>query len=174
MFSKPHPYFVLRPDPLAGHGFDRAVANGGDKLSGTRNISGFGNTCRRPAELRAEFKTHFSNDRQCSDRPRIQFMQVVSCYVLHHASPGLRNPAGHLHDLHSNDPIPNRPDGAEWPLRIRSCNSPHCCIGTIPRIQRQELIVLDQRLLELPKCDPCLYMDRQIRRIVFRNSAEAR
>ena len=36
------------------------------------------------------------------------------------------------------------------------------------------MIVLDQRLLELPKCDPCLYMDRQIRRIVFRNSAEAR
>src|SRR5262249_14308837 len=74
----------------------------------------------------------------------------------------------------SNDPIPNRPDGAEWPLRIRSCNSPNCCIGPIPRIQRQELIVLDQRLLELPKCDACLYMDRQVRRIVFRNAAEAR
>src|SRR5439155_19169423 len=83
MFSKPHPYFVFRPDPLAGHGFERTVANGGDKPSGTRNISGFGNTCRRPAEFRAKLETHFSNDRQSSHLPPIQVIQGISCPVLH-------------------------------------------------------------------------------------------
>src|SRR2546425_6542770 len=141
MFAQPDPNLVFRSDPFARYGFERAMPNRANKLSRRRKISSLRNYCRRAGEFRAEFETDLSDDRQCSDGPGIQFMHVVSCHVLYDASARLRNSSRRFDDLHPDDPISNSSNCSQWSLSIRSDNASHCCVGTVPGIERQELIV---------------------------------
>lgn len=79
-----------------------------------------------------------------------------------------------MNNLHADDPIPNHAYGAKWSLGVSRGNSTDGRLQTIPRIEWQKLVVLQQGLLELSERYAGFHMDRQVRRIVFGNSRKPR
>src|SRR5207253_9011588 len=77
-------------------------------------------------------------------------------------------------DLHPDDPVSNSARRAKRSLRVYRGDAADCSLRSIPGIERQELIVLQKRMLELPESDAGLNVNGQVRRIVFSEPAEPR
>src|SRR5437870_12074343 len=172
MFSQSKPYLIFRPDPFARYWLQRTLANRRNELSRRIRIADLNNRCRRSSKFGAEFEADFSDDGQRSERTAVQFLQIVSGDVLHDTSSGLRDSTRNFDDLHSDDPVSNRARRPEWSLRVRGRNTPNRRLRTIPWIERQKLIVLQQRMLELAERNAGFDVYCQVCRIVFGDSSK--
>ena len=140
-----------RPRPDPANDFGRLLKSGNPQTRAGRGL-----VCG------TQFETDLRNDRERTQRTRIQLGQIVTRNVFDHASTGLGLAPADVYDLHSDDPVPNRAHCPQRTLRVGRDDSPDRGVGSIPWVQGQHLPVFLEGRLEVSESDAGFHMDGQI------------